>query len=106
MKVKVRKPNDVEQFNYSMGLIKSQKGKAQNLLFEEIENDVNDKEKFVIEQIERLREMNDNYQTMIEYEQVLLSVQTYMSSLGAGGGIHTAINRKSVDEEQKISSIN
>jgi len=38
------------------------------LLFEEIEHDVLDKEKFVVEQIERLKEMNENYMTLLDYE--------------------------------------
>jgi hypothetical protein len=45
------------------------------LLFEEIENDVVDKEKFVLEQTERLRQMNEQYLTMLDYKQVLIAVQ-------------------------------
>ena len=44
------------------------------MLFEEIENDVTDKEKFVLEQTERLRQMNEQYMTMLDYEHVLRAV--------------------------------
>jgi len=43
-------------------------------LFEEIEHDVRDKEKFVIEQTEKLREMNESFLTMLDYEKVLENV--------------------------------
>ncbi len=51
--------------------VRTQKKKAANLLFEEIEQDIKDKERFVIEQTEKLREMNDGYMTMLDYEKVL-----------------------------------
>jgi hypothetical protein len=55
----------------SLGEVRTQKRKAANLLFEEIEQDIKDKERFVIEQTEKLREMNDGYMTMLDYEKVL-----------------------------------
>jgi hypothetical protein len=57
----VNKPKDIESFLSSLGEIRTQKKKAANLLFEEIEHDVIDKERFVIEQIEKIKEMNDSY---------------------------------------------
>ena len=44
------------------------------MLFEEIEHDIMEKERFVIEQTETLREMNDSYLTMIDYARVLRAV--------------------------------
>lgn len=55
--------------------VQHQKKKAFNLLFEEIEYDTRDKEKFVMEQIEKLKEMQENYLTMIDYQHVLENVQ-------------------------------
>jgi hypothetical protein len=37
------------------------------LLFEEIEQDVIDKEKFVLVQTDKIREMHENYLTMLDY---------------------------------------
>lgn len=58
----------------ALSAVKTAKKKASNLLFEEIEHDVREKEKFVIEQTEKLREMNDSYLTMLDYEKVLENV--------------------------------
>lgn len=44
------------------------------MLFEEIEHDVKEKEKFVLEQTQKIREMNENYLTMLDYEKVLDNV--------------------------------
>jgi hypothetical protein len=54
--------------------VKNEKRKAANLLFEEIEHDVSDKEKFVIEQLDKLKMMNENYLMMLDYEKVLEAV--------------------------------
>jgi hypothetical protein len=43
-------------------------------LFEEIEQDIIDKEKFVIQQTEQLKEMSNSYLMMLDYEKVLRSV--------------------------------
>jgi hypothetical protein len=58
----------------ALSAVKTAKKKASNLLFEEIEHDVREKEKFVIEQTEKLREMNDSFLTMLDYEKVLENV--------------------------------
>ena len=74
-KVKINKPKSISSFLEALHAVKSQKRKAANLLFEEIEHDVHDKEKFVIEQTEKLREMDESYNTMQDYEKVLMAVQ-------------------------------
>lgn len=68
MKITINKPRSINAFLEAMQAVKDQKKKAANLLFEEIENDVIDKEKFVVEQTERLRQMNEQYLTMLDYE--------------------------------------
>lgn len=49
MKVKVNKPKSISSFLEALNAVKNAKKKAANLLFEEIEHDVMDKEKFVVE---------------------------------------------------------
>ena len=61
--------------------VKTQKRKAANLLFEEIEHDVKDKEKFVVEQTEKLKQMHQSYLTMLDYEKVLENVAKIMPKL-------------------------
>jgi hypothetical protein len=65
------------------------------LLFEEIEHDVKEKEHFVLEQVEKIKEMNENYLTMLDYEKVLENVRVLIPSLrqgnvraSMGGGAH------------------
>lgn len=48
MRVPVKKPRDVDNFLENLSSIRTQKKKAANLLFEEIEHDVIEKERFVI----------------------------------------------------------
>lgn len=67
-KVHINKPKDVDMFLEAMQTLRNEKKKAPNLLFEEIEHDVEEKEKFVVEQIERIKEMNDNFLTLLDYE--------------------------------------
>lgn len=74
LKVKVNKPKSIKSFLEALSAVKNAKKKASNLLFEEIEHDVHDKEKFVIEQSEKLREMNESFLTMLDYEKVLENV--------------------------------
>ena len=50
IKVKVNKPKSINSFLEALDAVKQAKKKASNLLFEEIENDTIDKEKFVLEQ--------------------------------------------------------
>jgi hypothetical protein len=49
LKIPINKPKDISAFFVALQTVKSQKKKAANLLFEEIEQDVKDKEKFVLE---------------------------------------------------------
>ena len=84
MKVKVNKPKSIRSFLEALTAVKNAKRKASNLLFEEIEHDVQDKEKFVIEQTEKLREMNESFLTMLDYEKVLLNVAEVLPKIQGG----------------------
>jgi len=64
--------------------LRTSRRKAANLLFEEIEHDIIDKEKFVIEQTGKIREMNESYLTMLDYEKVLENVQILLPSIREG----------------------
>jgi V-type H+-transporting ATPase subunit a len=79
--VAVNKPRDIESFLSSLNEIRAQRKRAANLLFEAIENDVIDQERFVLEQTEKIREIDDNFNTMCEYEQVLRHVQIIMEKI-------------------------
>ena len=49
MRIEINKPKSIPNFLEALQTVKNQKKKAANLLFEEIEHDVRDKEKFVME---------------------------------------------------------
>jgi hypothetical protein len=49
MKVKINKPKDIDSFLNALGDVRTAKRKAANLLFEEIEHDIVEKERFVSE---------------------------------------------------------
>ena len=73
-------------------------------MFEEIEHDIKDKEKFVIEQTDKLREMNESYLTMLDYEKVLENVGKLLPRLRAGnvrGSVHGGAHIE--DEEEKTT---
>ncbi len=52
--VKITKPKDERTFLESLDLLSRNKKKAVNLLFEEIEQEVTEKEAFVSQQIDKL----------------------------------------------------
>ena len=85
MNVKINKPKDIESFLNALGDVRTAKRKAANLLFEEIEHDIVEKERFVVEQTEKLKEMNDSYLTMQDYEKVLRAVSIIIPRIHAGG---------------------
>jgi len=67
-------------------------------LFEEIEHDVRDKEKFVIEQTEKLREMTESFLTMLDYEKVLENVSIVLPQI-QGGQVRSSMHGGIVVEE-------
>ncbi len=79
-----------------MKIMTSEKQKAANLLFEELESEIQDKEKFVLEQSDRLKQLNTSFQTLNDYKKVLQKVQETLPAIqqgrarqSMGGGLHT-----------------
>jgi len=70
-------------------------------LFEEIEQDVLEKERFVVEQTDKLRQMNENYVTMLDYERVLVNVAQIIPKLHGGNLASSVISGGNEDEEEK-----
>lgn len=97
----MNKPRDANQFLDSLQIVKKEKMKASNLLFEEIENDVLQKEKFVVEQCEKIKQMRDSYSTLLDYEKVLMKVQTLIPQIG-GGNVRASMGGTVQDEEAKF----
>ena len=56
-KVKLSKPQNVEAFYGALKSLREDKRKAENVLLDEIETDIDQKEKFITEQVNTLAEM-------------------------------------------------
>lgn len=100
------KPRDVESFLSSLNEIRTAKKRAANLLFEAIESDIIDQERFVLEQTEKIKEIDDNFNTMCEYEQVLRHVQIIMEKIQGGGNVTASMHGGIEAAEQFRGSLN
>jgi hypothetical protein len=67
----VPKVGSVEAFKVALGKVLAEKRKAENVLLDEIEGDMQQKERFLSEQIETLQEMNNNLNALIEHKAVI-----------------------------------
>lgn len=70
------------------------------MLFEEIEQEVISKDRFVTDQMEKLKEMNENFITMLDYQKVLQKVAVVLPMISGGGAkqsFHGGIN---IDREE------
>lgn len=74
LKVKVNKVGSLDNFNRALTRMKQERRKAENVLIDDIEADVIQKEKFLTEQIANLKEMSDNYNNLIETKRVITVV--------------------------------
>ena len=71
---------------------------ADSMLFEEVEKKVSERERFVTEQSERLKEIEESFNTLVDYQQVLVRAQKLqitgnVPNLGAdqeGGNINAS----------------
>ena len=86
--VPVTKPRDIDSFLASLNEIRSQRKRAANLLFEAIENDVIEQERFVIEQTEKIKALlhNTAVQSDIIITTALIGGRTAPRNQGSGGG--------------------
>jgi hypothetical protein len=87
MRVHVHKPKNITSFLEALQVVKTQKRKAANMLFEEIEHDINEKERFVLEQTEKLKAMQNSYLTLLDYEKVIISVGEILPKIRGGAPV-------------------
>lgn len=79
LKVKVNKVGSLENFNRAVTRLREDRRKAENVLLDDIEFDVLQKEKFLTEQIANLKEMSENYNSLIESKRVITVVSQIMN---------------------------
>jgi hypothetical protein len=70
----VNKVGTLENFNLALTRLREDRRKAENVLLDDIEVDVLQKEKFLTEQIANLKEMSENYNNLIESKRVITVV--------------------------------
>jgi len=80
--IKINKPASVQDFSHNIGSIEKEKRKAMHLLFDAIDQDVQDKEKFVSNQSKQISEMRAELNKLRDYETVLQFVQRMMPVIG------------------------
>ena len=61
-------------------------------MFEEIEHDIIEKEKFVLEQTEKQRQIIDSYLTMLDYEKVLKAVEIVLPRIHGGQDVRATMH--------------
>lgn len=91
-RIRVNKPEDVESFTENIGVVGREKKKAIHLLFDAIENDVAEKEKFVAQITKTISELKHDVGKLQDYLQVLKFVQVMIPSLGAAMPARHAAN--------------
>lgn len=61
----MRSPSNIDEFLQEMNSIRQKKGKASHLLFNDIEQDLNEKDTFLKDQSSKIDEMIRMYSTML-----------------------------------------
>lgn len=79
--IKINKPPNVEGFARNISQIEGEKKKSHDLLFDAIENDVRDCEKFVMEQRETIDEIKSNIAKLEDYHEVIKFIKVMMHNL-------------------------
>jgi hypothetical protein len=71
LKIKVNKTGNLGGFKDSIKIITEERKKAENILLDEIEQDILQKEHFLSEQVDTVKEMNTNLNLLIEHKSVI-----------------------------------
>lgn len=79
--IKVVRPKDVTVFAQNISSIEQEKQKSHDLLFEAIEEDVRDREKFVSDQTKTIENIKDNINELEDYREVIEFIHEMTNSL-------------------------
>jgi vacuolar-type H+-ATPase subunit I/STV1 len=82
-RLRVNKPEDAEAFSENINQVSREKKKAIHLLYDAIENDVAEKEKFVSSQVKAITEMKAEVGKLQDYLEVLKYVDQMIPRLGS-----------------------
>ena len=70
-KVRLNKPKNLQAFQQALDILVKERMKGENVFLDEVENDVDTKERFITEQVKILQEMQENKNILIEHRSVL-----------------------------------
>lgn len=101
LKVVVNRPKEVAEFTRGIEEIAEDRRKAIHLLFDTVEADIGDKEKFVTSQCKTIQDMQTGINKLGDYVQVLEFVD--LQSSGMGGANPAASVSGVIDQEQIMS---
>jgi hypothetical protein len=71
MRVEVKRPETIEEFDRFIDTIAKDRRKALNLLFDTVEQEMIDKEKFVVSQSKTIQDMQTGINKLEDYVNVL-----------------------------------
>ena len=71
MRIRISRPKDVSTFKQNIAKIAEERKKAPQMLFDAIDQDISDKERFVVSQSKTISEMKVDINKMKDYYQVL-----------------------------------
>ena len=95
-RVKLVKPKSLDSFLNSLKILQAERRKAENVLLDEVETDVEQKEKFISEQVKTLSDMQNNMNTLIEHKNVVAAAsKIIMSAYAAGPDVRVEEQSKS-----------
>lgn len=100
MRVRVSKPENIEDFQEKIMNFLELKRKAVHLLFDTIDADVIDKERFVAQQAKMMTELQSEVSKVEDYKNVLKFVYDMTPSLGGARPVNAAM----MDEENKVDA--
>jgi len=79
--IKINKPADPESFSRNIAAIEAEKKKSHDLLFDAIETEVRDCERFVVSQRDTIDEIKRNIDKLDDYNQVISFISSMMNNL-------------------------
>eukprot|EP00824_Muranothrix_gubernata_P005823 TRINITY_DN175_c0_g1_i1.p1 TRINITY_DN175_c0_g1~~TRINITY_DN175_c0_g1_i1.p1 ORF type:complete len:838 (+),score=142.13 TRINITY_DN175_c0_g1_i1:2-2515(+) len=98
-KIKLKQPESPDVFMKAIDEMTKTRKKAASTFFDEIENELQDKENFLLEQTKKYHEMHDHYNYLIEYKFVLSKTMEILTRDTFGR--YTGTN-----EEEKLIAFN
>lgn len=100
--IKITKPDSVKAFTENISSVGNEKKKAMHLLFDTIDQEVQEKEKFVANQSRQISEMKTELNKLRDYQQVLTFVMTMLPMINAQPAQHRVDEERNPDQAEPL----